>query len=62
MKKLRYMIKELFRVTRNIKNFVYELQISDFNIHNVFITDLLTKVDFLTLYTKALSVKQKEEI
>ena len=61
MKKLRHTAKESFQMIRNIRNTTYELEISNFKIHNVFSAFLLNKADLSTSLTKILRVKTKEK-
>ena len=61
MKKLRHTAEESFRVIRNIKNTFYELEISDFSIHQTFYGALLTKADPSTSLTKSLETKVRKK-
>ena len=61
MKKLRHTAKESFWVIRNIRNTAYELEISNFKIHNVFSASLLNKTDSSMLLTKILRMKTREK-
>ena len=61
MKKLRHTAKESFQMIRNIRNTTYELEISNFKIHNVFSAFLLNKADLSTSLTKTLRVKTREK-
>ena len=61
MKKLRHTAKKSFRVIRNIKNTSYELEISNFSIHQTFYEVLLTRADSSTSLTKSLEAKVRKK-
>ena len=61
MKKLEHTAEDFFRVIRNIRNTVYELNISNFKIHNVFNVSLLNKTDERVSLTKSLEIKARKK-
>ena len=61
MKKLEHTAKESFRMIRNIRNTIYELEISNFKIHNIFNASLLNKADLNTSLTKILRMKTRKK-
>ena len=60
MKKLKHTAESLFKVIRNIRNTVYELDISNFKIHNVFNASLLNKTDKRVSLTKTLEIRARK--
>ena len=61
IKKLKHTTKKSFQIIRNIRNTIYKLKISNFKIHNVFSTFLLSKADLSTFLTKILEMKIREK-
>ena len=61
MKKLKHTAESFFKVIRNIQNTVYKLNISNFQIHNVFNALLLSKTDERVSLTKTLEIKARKK-
>ena len=61
MKKLKHTAEDFFKVIRNIRNIVYELNILNFKIHNVFNASLLNKADERVSLTKTLEIKARKK-
>ena len=61
MKKLEHTTEDLFKVIKNIRNIVYELNISNFRIHNVFNASLLSKTDESVSLTRTLEIKARKK-
>ena len=57
MKKLEHTTESFFKVIKNIRNTIYELNISNFRIYNVFNVSLLIKADERVSLTKTLEIK-----
>ena len=61
IKKLKHTAENLFKIIRNIRNTVYELNISNFKIHNVFNASLLNKTDERVSLIKKLKTKARKK-
>ena len=60
MKKLKHTAESFFKIIRNIQNTVYELNISNFKIHNVFNASLLNKTDERVFLITTLEIKTRK--
>ena len=61
MKKLEHTAEDFFKIIKNIRNTAYELNISNFKIHNVFNASLLNKTDKSVSLTKTFEIKTREK-
>ena len=58
---MRYTEEDFFKIIKNIRNTVYELNILNFRIYNVFNASLLNKIDKRVSLTKTLEIKARKK-